>query len=65
MKYDVRDNVWSAFPKMNLHRFGHSSCTLAGFICVFGGRDKNGACVTDIEILDMQTYISYGDTITW
>ena len=46
---------------MNLHRYGHSSCTMAGFVCVFGGKDKNNAYVTNIEILDMQTNISYGD----
>ena len=61
IKYDIRNNEWISFPKMNLHRYGHSSCTMAGFVCVFGGKDKNNAYVNNIEILDMQTNISYGD----
>ena len=50
---------------MNLHRWGHSACVLAGFICVFGGKDKQNAYVSDIELLDMQTIISFGSTETW
>ena len=65
LKYDIRENEWSSMPRLNLHRYGHSSCTLAGFICVFGGKDKHNSCVSEIEILDMQSIISFGSEQTW
>ena len=63
--FNIESRVWKEAPLLNESRSYHSSCSLGGKVCIFGGYNDVNFWLSSIEFFDAQTYFNDNEQGVW